>query len=64
MDAKAKRTAKSSTNSKPKRRSKATGMTDEDALAEGHRLLALVNAFAALAIPMNGEGQPTSRRWR
>ena len=53
-DSKAKRTAKSSTKSKPKRRSKATGMTDEDAMAEGHRLLALVKALAV--------GDPNERR--
>lgn len=44
--AKAKRVFKSS-SAKPRRRSKATGMTDEDALAEGHRLFALVSALAA-----------------
>jgi len=47
QDAKAKQAIKSSSAAKLRRRLKATGMTDEDALAEGHRLLTLVNALVA-----------------
>ena len=54
QDAKIKQAIKFSSVARPRRRSKATGMTDEDALAEGHRLLALVNALAA--------GDPNERR--
>jgi ParB family chromosome partitioning protein len=53
-DTKAKRASKSSSVAKPRRRSKAIGMTDEDALAEGRRLLALVNSLAV--------GDPNERR--
>jgi ParB-like chromosome segregation protein Spo0J len=47
QDAKAKQVFKSPSLAKPRRGPKATGMIEEDALAEGHRLLALVNALAA-----------------
>jgi len=45
--AKAKRAANSSTKPKPKRRFKANAITAEDALAEGHRVLILLNAISA-----------------
>jgi hypothetical protein len=47
QDAKTKQAFRSSSVTKLRRRSKATGMSDENALAEGHRLFALVNALAA-----------------
>lgn len=46
-DAKARRDTKPSTKTKPQRRSKATTMSDEDALAEGHRILILLKALSA-----------------
>ena len=46
-DAMTKRTAHSSPKTKPRRQSKATAMTDEDALAEGHRILILLNALSS-----------------
>ena len=45
--AKAKRTAKSSDKTKPRHRSKANTMSDEDAMSEGHRILILLNALSA-----------------
>jgi hypothetical protein len=44
-DAKARRTTKST--AKPQRRSKATAMSNEDAITEGHRILTLLNALSA-----------------
>jgi len=44
--AKAKRTSKTSTKTKPRHRSKAMNMTDKDALDEGHRILLLLNALS------------------
>jgi len=46
-DVKARRATKSSTKSKPQRRSKATTMSDEEALAEGRRILILLNTLSA-----------------
>jgi len=46
-DAKARRATKSSSKTKPQRRSKATTISDEDALAEGRRILTLLNTLAA-----------------
>jgi ParB family chromosome partitioning protein len=46
-DAKARREAKSFTRPQSRRRSKVIALTDEDAKAEGHRILALLNALSA-----------------
>jgi ParB family chromosome partitioning protein len=46
-DAKTKRAAHSSLKTKPRRQLKAAAMTDEDALAEGHRILILLNALSS-----------------
>ncbi len=45
-DAKARKATKSSTKTKPQHRSKATTMSAEDALAEGHRILILLKALS------------------
>ena len=47
QNAKARRAIKSSAKPKPQRRSKATTMSAEDALAEGHRILILLKALSA-----------------
>jgi len=53
-DAKAKQSSRFSSVAKPRCGPKAAGMTNEEALAEGHRLFALVNALAA--------GDPSEQR--
>ncbi len=47
QDAKAKRASKSSNKTESRRRSKVTVMTDENALAESHHMLILLNALSA-----------------